>query len=220
MVGVPHRPLLPSLPTGDGPQPRTRACVPALPRTTPRPRRFRPWRGPTSLLSWAKTLTDAEGVPRRFLGKPSRPRLVPARPKKCTSHVREPLCFPKNETHLVLQVEAESNDLLDRLVQLLVLLAGAGQRPRSPERCIARPVLQERVFFIYNLLVRIHLVMEMVLVDWPCAMAVLQRLHTKRRMATGMGAAPEALRGCGHRSSVVSRAMVCTCKYILYRQVL
>jgi len=25
--------------------------------------------------------------------KPSRPRLVPARPNVCTSHVREPLCF-------------------------------------------------------------------------------------------------------------------------------
>ena len=28
--------------------------------------------------------------------KPSRPRLVPARPKVCTSQVREPLRFPKN----------------------------------------------------------------------------------------------------------------------------
>ena len=27
--------------------------------------------------------------------KPSRPRLVPARPKVCTSHVREPFRFPK-----------------------------------------------------------------------------------------------------------------------------
>ena len=29
--------------------------------------------------------------------KPSRPRSVPARPKKCTSHVRGPLRFPKKQ---------------------------------------------------------------------------------------------------------------------------
>ena len=32
--------------------------------------------------------------------------------------------------------------------------------------------LRQREFFIDNLLVRIHLIIEMVLVDWPCAMGV------------------------------------------------
>ena len=31
---------------------------------------------------------------------------------------------------------------------------------------------RERDFFIDNLLVRIHLIIEMILVDWPCAMGV------------------------------------------------
>jgi len=31
--------------------------------------------------------------------RPSRPRLVPVRPKVCTSHVREPLRFPKRRMH-------------------------------------------------------------------------------------------------------------------------
>ena len=35
-----------------------------------------------------------------------------------------------------------------------------------------RTRLPEREFFIDNLLVRIHLIIEMILVDRPCAMAV------------------------------------------------
>ena len=35
-----------------------------------------------------------------------------------------------------------------------------------------RKVQREREFFIDNLLVRIHLIIEMILVDRPCAMGV------------------------------------------------
>jgi hypothetical protein len=30
----------------------------------------------------------------------------------------------------------------------------------------------QRVFFIDNLLVQIHVIIEMILVDWPCAMGI------------------------------------------------
>ena len=48
--------------------------------------------------------------------------------------------------HLVLQVEAEGDDLLDCLVKLLVLVAGVGLRSSSPEHPIARPVLRQGRF--------------------------------------------------------------------------
>ena len=41
---------------------------------------------------------------------------------------------------------------------------------QSSVRCPCRQ--EEREFLIDNLLVRIHLIIEMVLVDWPCAMGV------------------------------------------------
>ena len=40
-------------------------------------------------------------------------------------------------------------------------------RARAPRRHA-----REREFFIHNLLVRIHLIIEMILVDRPCAMGV------------------------------------------------
>jgi len=36
----------------------------------------------------------------------------------------------------------------------------------------ARPYTREREFFIDNLLVQIHLIVEMILLDRPCAMGV------------------------------------------------
>ena len=48
----------------------------------------------------------------------------------------------------------------------------AGSRGASP--ALAPP--GEREFFIDNLLIRIHLIIEMILVDRPCAMGILQDL--------------------------------------------
>ena len=41
----------------------------------------------------------------------------------------------------------------------------------SPDSKVAHE-LHEREFFIYNLLVRIHLIIQIILVDRPCAMGV------------------------------------------------
>jgi hypothetical protein len=47
------------------------------------------------------------------------------------------------------------------------------ERPLSPPpRSTPRSGAPEREFFINNLLVRIHLIIEMVLVDRPCVMSV------------------------------------------------
>ena len=44
--------------------------------------------------------------------------------------------------------------------------------PPIPSSRDARSTTEEREFFIDNLLVRIHLIIEMILVDRPCAMGV------------------------------------------------
>ena len=49
-------------------------------------------------------------------------------------------------------------------------------RPRTdralPGTLDLHPAVTEREFLILDLLVRIHLIIEMILVDWPCAMGV------------------------------------------------
>ena len=57
-------------------------------------------------------------------------------------------------------------------------LADAGERQRPIHGrlnvllapCVPPPFRIQRVLFIDNLLVRIHFVVEMILVEWPCAM--------------------------------------------------
>ena len=45
-------------------------------------------------------------------------------------------------------------------------------RPRAPLVRLKRVAVSEREFFMDNILVRIHLIIEMILMDRPCAMGV------------------------------------------------
>ena len=48
----------------------------------------------------------------------------------------------------------------------------ACERPQSRASLLLKPLQREREFFIDNLLVQIHLIIEIVLADRPCAIGV------------------------------------------------
>ena len=57
------------------------------------------------------------------------------------------------------------------LLELLLHAAHVGALHRSEDPQLFGH-LPEREFFIDNLLVRIHLIIEIIVVDWPCAIGV------------------------------------------------